>query len=224
MMDDLKGKRFVASYSGGKDSMLAIHKAVGSGLEPMGLLTAYNADRLSSWFHGMSEELLHCVSQSLEIPLDLIITTGTEYAENFEKALVTAKQKGAQVCVFGDIDIDGHLQWCTERCEKTGLIPYFPLWGLNRKEAVFEFIDCGYCAIIKIVDTTVLPEDFLGRTLCRQTVSDIERLGADICGENGEYHTFVYDGPLFKKAICFETKEKMIRDKYAMLQHITLQN
>ena len=216
-MDDLRGKRFLASYSGGKDSILAIYRAINAGLEPMGLATAYKSDALYSWFHGMSEELLQSASDSLAIPLTLIRTTGVEYNVNFEKAMTNAKNAGAEVCVFGDIDLEGHFAWCTERCESVGLLPYFPLKNEDRKKVVYEFIDAGFSAIIKIVDTTRLPEEFLGQTLTRDVVNDIEKHGADICGENGEYHTFVFDGPLFSGKIPFAVKERLVMDKYAVL-------
>ena len=215
--DRLKGKKFVASYSGGKDSVLAIYKAVNEGMVPLGLLTAYKSDAFFSWFHGMSGELLQKVSESLNIPLTLIRTTGEQYNVNFENALIKARDEGAQVCVFGDIDIAGHLEWCTERCGNTGLIPYFPLCGKKRKEVVYEFIDAGFSAIIKIVDTSRLPDDFLGQTLCREVIDEIEKHGADVCGEEGEYHTFVYNGPLFANKIDFTVKGRLTMGQYAVL-------
>lgn len=216
-MNDLKGKKFIASYSGGKDSILAIHRAIQSGLVPLGLITTYNTDANRSWFHGVTEHLLHKVSDSLAIPLTLIKTSGEKYEENFEKTLSDAKSNGAEVCVFGDIDIEGHLEWCTLRCEKTGLIPYFPLCKEERKKLVYEFIDSGFSAIITIVNTTYISEDFLGKVLSREVADSIERSGADICGENGEYHTFVFNGAIFKNKINFNIKEKFERDKYVIL-------
>jgi len=215
-MNDMHGRKFVASYSGGKDSVLAIYRAISAGLKPHSLITTHNTDENRSWFHGMTGELLIQVSESLSIPLSLIKTTGADYQMSFEKALSDAKSNGAEVCVFGDIDLEGHLKWCTERCEKTGLVPYFPLLKEQRKKVVYEFIDVGFSAIIKIVDTSRLPERFLGQVLSREVVNDIEKCGADICGENGEYHTFVFDGPLFSSRISFSTEEIFRRDKYAV--------
>jgi uncharacterized protein (TIGR00290 family) len=190
---DLKGKKFVASYSGGKDSIFAVYKAIRAGLEPVELITTYNEKR--SWFHGMAESLLKRVSASVKIPLTLIRTPGGLYQEYFEKALAASKEKGAKVCVFGDIDIEGHLQWCSDRCETVGLIPYFPLWKESRKKLVYDFIDTGFKTVITIVDTTRMPDEFLGQVLTRDAANAIEKSGADICGENGEYHTFAFDGP-----------------------------
>ena len=214
---DLRDKLFVASYSGGKDSVLAIYRAVNAGLRPHSLITTHNVDERRSWFHGMTEELLLNVSASLDIPITLVKTTGAQYRESFEKALSDAMAKGAEVCVFGDIDIEGHLQWCTERCDEVGLIPYFPLLKEDRKKVVYEFIDAGFSAIIKIVDTSRMPGEFLGQTLSREVVDEIEKSGADICGENGEYHTFVYDGPLFSKRVQFSIVERLVRDKFVVL-------
>ena len=115
---DLCGKNFIASYSSGKDSTLAMHRAINYGLLPLRLLTAYNLDSNRSWFHGVDENLLQQVSDSLKIPLTIIKTPGKQYEENFEAMLIEAKSIGSEVCVFGDIDIEGHLEWCSARCKK----------------------------------------------------------------------------------------------------------
>ena len=218
IIENMRGMKFIASYSGGKDSVLSIYRAVRAGLDPVGLITTYRTDAIYSWFHGMSEDLMQRASNSLAIPLTLIRTTGERYTFNFEEALVEACDRGVQVCVFGDIDVEAHLEWCTKRCENTGLTPYLPLWGEARKSVVYDFIDSGFSSVIKIVDTTRLPESFLGRTLTKETVDEIEQHGADICGENGEYHTFVYDGPLFSKKVDFSIKGQTMWDKYAALE------
>ena len=217
-MEKLKGMRFVTSFSGGKDSILAMHRAVGAGLEPHSLITAQKIGSDKSWAHSMGPDLLKKVSDSLGIPLNLIETTGESYAENIEKALLDARSKGAQVCVFGDIDLMGHYEWCSKRCEKAGIIPCFPLWMEERKKVVYEFINHGYSAIIRTVDKTRMSERFLGRILTKETADEIERYEVDICGENGEYHTFVYDGPLFAKKVVYTINGRNIRDKYVSLQ------
>lgn len=216
-MNNLKGKKFVASYSGGKDSTLAIYRAVRQGLVPMELFTTFNKDRELSWFHGIPRQLLNKISNEIEVPITLIETTGEKYTESFEEYLKEAKEKGAEVCIFGDIDLEGHLKWCTERCEAVGIEAYFPLWKESRKSLVHEFIDTGFKTIITVVDTSRLSEEFLGKILTREVASEIEISGADICGENGEYHTFTFDGPLFKTFVEFEKCEKVIHEKYAII-------
>ena len=216
-MKELYCKRFVASYSGGKDSVHAAYRAIKAGMEPVGLITMYNTDEQRSWFHGISESMLERAADSMSIPLFLVRTTGEQYLERFEAALSDAKNSGAEVCVFGDIDIEGHLEWCTARCAKSGLAPCFPLLKEDRKKVVYEFVDAGFSAIIKVIDNSCLREEFLGLTLSRAVADEIGKTGADMCGENGEYHTFVYDGPLFSKPVALDVRDKINLGKYTAL-------
>jgi len=211
------GKKIVASYSGGKDSILAIYRALKLGMEPVSLIITYNIDMERSWFHGIPMDLLNEVSASLSIPIKLIKTSGKDYAANFEKELKAQKENGAEVCVFGDIDIEEHLQWCTTRCDTVGIEAFFPLWQEDRKVLVDEFIESGFTANITVVDTNRLSEKHLGMTLSPETVSSIVAEGADACGENGEYHTFVSNGPLFITPVSFCYGEHVKNGQYAIL-------
>ncbi len=213
----MKGKKFIASYSGGKDSTLAVYRAISKGMEPIQLITTYNLDKDRSWFHGIPQPLLDKISKEINIPIFLIKTTGEEYAQNFEKKLKEAKAAGAEVCVFGDIDLEEHLKWCTDRCIAAGIEAYFPLWQESRKKLVYEFIDAGFKTIITVVDTKRMDEKFLGQILTRELADEIEKCGADICGENGEYHTFAFDGPLFSNQVSYTTEEKVHSDNYVIL-------
>ena len=216
-MTNLEDKKFVASYSGGKDSTLAIHRAISQGMIPMELIITYNVDKERSWFHGIPESVLDKISREMNIPISLIRTTGEDYAKNFEAKLLDAKKKGAEVCIFGDIDIEGHLEWCTDRCKAVGLEAYFPLWKESRKKLVYEFIDLGFKTMITVVDKTRMPTSFAGQILTRDLADQIEKSGADICGENGEYHSFAFDGPLFKNKVEFEIGEIIRIDNYIIV-------
>lgn len=216
-MKTLKGKKFIASYSGGKDSTLAVYRAVQQGMEPVELFTTYNTDRKQSWFHGIPGPLLNRISEELGIPIALLETSGEKYKENFENHLKSAKEKGAEICIFGDIDLEEHLKWCTDRCMAAGIEAYFPLWKESRKSLVHEFIESGFKTIITVVDTSRLSEQFAGKILTKKIAEDIENCGADICGENGEYHTFAFDGPLFKNPVEFKSNDMIYHDKYAII-------
>ena len=211
------GKKFIASYSGGKDSTLAIYRAIEQGMIPLELITTYNVDKERSWFHGIPEPLLNKISKEINIPITLIKTTGEKYAENFEAKLRHAKQLGAEVCVFGDIDIEDHLKWCTDRCEAVGLEAYFPLWQESRRKLVYEFIDLGFKTIITVVDNSRMPANFAGQILTRDVAEDIAKSGADICGENGEYHTFAFDGPLFAHPVEFKIGDMIKVDNFTIV-------
>lgn len=201
-----KGKKFIASFSGGKDSMLAIYRCVLSGMVPVSMITTSPKDEHRSWFHKVSHDTLFNISKSINIPLKIIYTTDTDYSEKFESALREAKESGIDICVFGDIDILEHLEWCTKRCENVGIVPYFPLWQENRKMIVKEVIDKGFKAkIIRVIDEK-LQDGFLGEYLSYDIMEKMEKLGVDVCGENGEYHTIVLDGPLFAFKVDLESE------------------
>lgn len=214
---NLKNKKFVASYSGGKDSILALYRAIKLGMKPIALIITYNTDMNRSWFHGIPEDLVKEVSDAIDIPITLIKTSGEQYAENFEKELLKQKGNGADMCIFGDIDIEDHHKWCTARCEVADLEAFFPLWGEKRVNLVHEFIESGFTANITVVDCDRLSEKHLGMVLSPEVIESIVSEGADACGENGEYHTFVSDGPIFKYPITFKLDEKIYRDNYALL-------
>ncbi|MGL4403941.1 MAG: diphthine--ammonia ligase [Fusobacteriaceae bacterium] len=212
-------KKFIVSYSCGKDSTLALYRMIKAGFEPSGLLVTMNSKEGKSWFHGISADLLQRYSDALGIPLiPIYIKEGEDYGNCFQKALSEAKNIGIDTCVFGDIDIEDHRKWCTERCEAVGIGAHFPLWQENRESLVHEFIDSGFQAMIKVVNLDWLPLKFLEKTLTKEVVDSIKNYGADPCGENGEYHTFVYDGPIFKKPIPFKIGDRTIQhEKYGIL-------
>lgn len=213
----LKGKKFIASYSGGKDSVLAIHRAIKNGMVPVGLVITYNSSMDKSWFHGIPQELLDEVATCLNLPIRKIMTTGEDYEEKFIEELKYQRLNGVDCCVFGDIDIDNHLKWCENVCKQADIGCCFPLWQENRKTLVEELIKAGYKTVITVVNTKLLSNQNLGKTLDLDVIANIEAEGADVCGENGEYHSFVYAGPLFKTKVTFSLGEKVTNGLYEML-------
>ena len=208
------GKKFVASYSSGKDSTLAVYKAIKEGMEPVKLILTQNNDPSISWFHGLSDEMTEELSSALNIPIERVVTSGEEYAANFEKALLRGKEAGAEVCVFGDIDIEGHLEWCSERCEKACLKAYFPLWHRKREDVVREFMDSGFSTYLTVINTDVMDEKYIGKKLTPELMEEMKSEGIDVCGENGEYHSFVTDGPLFSRPVVVQFSENRKTSHY----------
>ena len=212
-------KKFVMSFSGGKDSMLALHRMIKSGNTPIALLTTVKKNKDESWTHGINSHFLSKVSESLGIELIKVECEANEYEKEFEKKLLEAKKNGASICVYGDIDIEHHKQWGIDRCNAVSMEARFPLWQENREDLVHEFIDNGYKATIKKVNLNNLGEKFLGQVLTKDLIQEIKSTGSDACGENGEYHTFVTDGPLFRQPIDF-IKEKITLDENSGHLHI----
>ena len=209
--------KFAMAYCCGKDSALALHKMVLGGNEPVCLVVTVNKNEGRSWFHGADDALLVKVSEALGIPLLAARCVGDEYNSAFETALTQAGEMGAEACVFGDIDIAGHLEWNRERCAAAGLECVMPLWGISREVAVTEMLDVGFTARVKCVDKAWLDTSFLGETLSEALIARIAATGADICGENGEYHTFVSGGPIFKHPVDISVGEVLDLGTHAVI-------
>jgi len=197
---------FAISYSGGKDSALALYRMIAFGHKPVAMISTFNSEQNRSWFHGIQMDLLEAVSGSLDIPLICCPCTPDEYTKAYEDGLAEARRIGAQACVYGDIDIDGHRQWNRERCKNAGLDCILPLWKQDREALIYETIAAGFKAMIKIIQCDQLSESLLGKDLTIPLIDTIKATGSDVCGENGEYHTFVYDGPVFRYPIPLERR------------------
>lgn len=215
--------KFCVSYSCGKDSTLALSRMISAGNEPAALIVTVNKDASRSWFHGVDSKILSRVSESLGIPLIEAVCDDKSYEEAFVAALEKAKKMGAEACVFGDIDIEGHKIWGTEKCSRLGMEAVYPLWQENRLGITNTFIQSGFKAYIKAVSKQFgMSRYFLGKTLTADVVKQIQRLGLDPCGENGEYHTFCYDGPIFKRPVTTKTVG-IYESKYAYSLHVELE-
>lgn len=213
----MENQKVVVSFSGGKDSTLSLYRMMKRGYEIIGLLVTFDEGN-DSCFHKIPKDILKEISKVLEIPLvEVNCGDGRDYQEEFEKALKISKTQGADICVFGDIDIENHKKWCLDRCNAAGIKGEFPLWQENRESLTNEFIDHGFKAVIKKVNLKDLGEEFLGRELTKEVVNEIKSLGADPSGENGEYHTLVFDGPIFKERIKFNIVNKEIIDNFGYL-------
>lgn len=210
-------EKFVISFSGGKDSTLALYRMIKMGYEPVALLITVKKDSDKSWTHNLNRKLLKDVSENLNIKLLEVECDALHYENEFEKSLKKAKELGANICAFGDIDIEEHKNWDTKRCEAVGIKPMFPLWQENRESLVYEFIDSGFTTIVKTVNLNYLDKSYLGKKLTKELVEKIKKTGSDACGENGEYHTFVVDGPLFKEKINFKINGIKIEKNYGHL-------
>lgn len=196
---------FVMSYSCGKDSTLALHKMIEQGHKPVALLVMVNEKVDRSFFHGADYVMLEAYSKCLELPLLITPSKGEQYHLAMEESLRKAKAMGAEAACFGDIDIEGNRMWAEERCINTELEAVFPLWQRSREENVYELVELGYRCLIKSINSTLLPKSILGKFIDDVSISMMKDCGIDICGENGEYHTLVVDGPIFKEKLPYQT-------------------
>lgn len=208
----LRVKTFVTSWSGGKDSCLALDRAKRAGLEPAGLFTMFIESGERSRSHGLTHTVLRAQADALGLRLFTNNASWADYEDVFVGALREFRLRGIATGVFGDIDVDDHRLWVQRVCDATDVRALHPLWKSSRRALLDEFLDLGYRATVIAVREGVLDRAFLGRTLDRELIDEFERLGIDASGENGEYHTVVTDGPLFDKALHLAQGEASCHD------------
>jgi uncharacterized protein (TIGR00290 family) len=209
-------EKAIGLWSGGKDSALALYEILESGsYEVLELLTtvAKDYDRIS--IHGVRRVLLEQQAKALRIPLEqMFITKGAsdaEYEGELLKTLKRHRDNGVFSVVFGDIFLGDVRKYREQILEKIGMNGIFPLWKKGTKELALKFINLGFKAVITSVDSNVLGKDFVGREYDEQFLSDLPA-DVDPCGENGEFHSFVYDGPIFHEKVSFTKAEKVLRE------------
>lgn len=211
------GQKFIASFSGGKDSVLALYKAMKVG-EAVGLIVMLEEEGKRSRSHGMPPELLQAQAEAIGLPIYTAASSWTDYEQNFMELLATAKNQGAEVLVTGDLDMPEHGCWHDRVANNAGLKLGMPLWEMDHREAVEEFINLGFTTIIVTVNLSLgMREEDLGRTLTHEYIKELESRGIDPCGEGGEFHTTVIDGPIFKNPIPVRKCEILRNGDYAFL-------
>ena len=213
----VEGEPLFCSWSGGKDSCLSLYRAIQSGGEPKALLTMMTESGDRSRSHGLSIDVIRRQAKSLGIPLVVCSSTWDDYEATFTSALESFRDDGIECGVFGDIDLDPHLEWVERVCSSAGMRAYEPLWKTARRELLDEFLQLGFKAMVVAVKQSLLDDSFLGRVLDEDVIADMEAAGVDASGEEGEYHTVVTAGPLFTSALQLETKAKVARDGYCFL-------
>ncbi|NVM02996.1 MAG: diphthine--ammonia ligase [Candidatus Helarchaeota archaeon] len=212
-----KNFSFFCSWSGGKDSSLSLYHAIKMGGRPSYLLNMLREDGKRSRSHGLTFDSLQKQAKALGIPLVTRSTSWDDYEANFISALQDFKKKGIEIGVFGDIDIQEHREWVERVCSYVKIKPCLPLWKRSRKELLRELLDLGFKATIIVIKEDKLDKKFLGKTLSKEVIAELETTGIDLSGESGEYHTIVTDGPTFSYPINLEKKEKKSKDGYWFL-------
>jgi uncharacterized protein (TIGR00290 family) len=193
--------KVVASWSGGKDSCFACYKAIQEGHDVSNILIMMSDPSVSN-FHLISSDMLDAQSEAIGIPIVKWTTTAETYEQEFKNALLKMKAEGVEGIVTGDVfDVALHeAGWLDRICKEVGLTPVRPLWHRDTTKILDEFINNGFKATLVRVKLDLLGMEWLGREIDRKFFDDLLKLGTvDLCGEHGEFHTFVTDGPLFKK-------------------------
>ena len=212
--------KVITAWSGGKDSCFAYFKAVKSGLDIVSLVTFMQSEDMSN-FHGIRADLLDAQAKAIGVPLAKKVTTPATYEQVFKDTLLSFKAQGVTGIVTGDIyEVAQHEEkWLERICRETGYTPVRPLWQGNTTELFKEFIGAGFKATVVRTKLSILGTEWLGRELDNKFLNDIQKVkGVDPCGEGGEYHTVVTDGPVFKQAIRVLQTEKTVRGEFGRLE------
>lgn len=214
VMKELQAKNSLCSWSGGKDSCYALMLAIQQGYTPKVLLNVLNEAGKISRSHGIPASILQAQAHAANLPLHLISSSWNEYEQHFTEALSILKEKYLFThAIFGDIDLQAHRDWEEKVCSNAGLTAVLPLWQQNRKQLVLQMLDAGIETII-VSCNEKMGERFIGSRITPGLINELEAMGIDACGENGEYHTLVLDCPLFTKSINVSVKEKLLHQQY----------
>ena len=198
-------------WSGGKDSAFCLHQIfIENKFDVKYLMTTINAEFHRISMHGVRESLLDTQAASIGIPLlKMLVSEASNeaYESQMEKVLLQAKSEGVEYVIFGDIFLEDLRIYRENNLAKIGLKAVFPLWKNDTKVLMHDFLQQGFQTITCCVSDKYLDESFCGQII---NTGFLSRLPADVdpCGENGEFHTFCFDGPIFKNKIDFSIGEK----------------
>lgn len=203
------------NWSTGKDSALALYKILKNPNFTIDkLVTTINSDLDRVSMHGLRNELLFKQVENIGIPLKTIALSGnvsmSTYDSTMKQAMNELKSEGYTHAVFGDIFLEDLKTYREEKLQEVGVKSEFPLWKIDTKALIENFIALGFKAITVSVNAKLLDKSFVGRIIDQQFIDDLPA-EVDVCGENGEFHTFVFDGPLFKSPVSFKIGEKVLK-------------
>lgn len=203
------------NWSGGKDSALALYHAIQSNeFSVQALFSVFKADGGKIAMHETGAALMERQAEAIGIPLVPFTCdtrwTQAEYAAALTEQLERFKKRGICTALFGDLYFEELRSSREENCGKSGFRAEFPLWGTAKEEIMSEFLRLGFKAVITCADASAVGEKWLGRVIDEDFVKSLPA-GTDLCGENGEYHSFVFDGPIFSHPVDFQIKGKYDR-------------
>ena len=208
--------KILLSWSGGKDSSLVLYELLkGKNTNIISLLTTVTEDYNRISMHGVRKELLEYQAESIGFNLNIVMipknASNEEYENKMRLFLKKLLERGLFKGAFGDIFLEDLRRYREEKLSLLGIQGVFPLWKRNTLVLANIFIDLGFKAIITSVDSQFLGKEYVGRLFNKQFLSELPN-NVDPCGENGEFHSFVYDGPIFKNKISFTKGDIVLRE------------
>jgi uncharacterized protein (TIGR00290 family) len=210
-------QRYALMWSGGKDSALALDRARRAGLDVARLISFYDSATRRVRFHATRVEMLEAQAAASGVGLHAIPTSWPEMEASLGRELGLLHEEGFVGVIFGDIHLADVRDWYETRVVAAGLEHVEPIWGEPPAALLAEFISSGGRAVLTCVELEKLDESWLGRVTDEQFATDIETAGVDACGENGEYHSFAFAGPVFTRPVRWVAGERRLDAGFAQL-------
>ena len=210
-------KTYRSSWSGGKDGCFACYLAINQGYKISHLVNSVSKEYQRVSFHGTEKRIVQLQSQAVGIPVLQKETSFGNYERDFKEAVRSLLNEDVKGMVFGDIYNDEHLKWVEGVCADLGIEAIEPLWGKGTDDVISEFLDAGFEAVVVGAQASLIDEEWVGRGVDRDFMNYLKAKDIDLCGENGEYHTLVVNGPLFKGKIEITESRTIRRDNYWFL-------
>jgi len=209
--------RYALMWSGGKDSALALTRARAAGLEVASLLNFVDDVSRRVRFHATRAELIAAQAAAVGVPLRQLATSWSGFDASFRATLADLARDGFAGVIFGDIHLTEVRAWYEERVRDAGLEHVAPLWGEPPTTLLGEFVAGGGRAVVTCCERAKLADGWLGRIIDERFAREIAGVGIDVCGENGEYHSFTFAGPGFRAPVPWDAGEVRIQDGFAQL-------
>jgi diphthine-ammonia ligase len=213
-------KTYLASWSGGKDGCFACYLALAQGYKVSHLVNCVAKEYQRVNFHGTEKRLVQLQGEAVGIPVFQQETTFGNYTEDFKNAIRALLPKGIKGMVFGDIYNDEHLAWVHGVCADLDIEAIEPLWGKSTDDVINQFLDAGFEAVIVAAKASLIDQAWLGRQVDGEFIDYLKARNVDPCGESGEYHTVVINGPFFKKKIEITEGQTIRRGDYWFLDTV----
>ena len=204
---------YLASWSGGKDSCLACYLAIKRGMNVSRLIHFARPNNL----HGVDSALIRIQAALTGIPLIQRYVEQEEFEHEFRMTVASLRKVGAEGMIFGDIYLEPHKEWVDRTCGELGIEPVEPLWGRKSDDIVEEFLRAGFETLVASGKQELIDRKFIGRKMGGEFIEYLKTKNLDVCGENGEFHTFVTKGPLFEGSIDIKAYEVVSRDGFWFL-------
>lgn len=217
----MQEQRYAVSWSGGKDSALSLWRLWQQSGPPQTLVTTLFDDGARTRSHRLRPDVLRAQAAAMNLRVVELATSLPDYRRNFSDCLARLRDTdGIAAVAFGDIDLEAHRSWCRSVCAELSLECLHPLWEAPREALLEEFLAAGFVTRLVAVQDGKLDAGLLGRVLDTGLIGEFRRAGIDLCGENGEYHTVVVDGPCFHRPLRLRDAGRDHADGYSFVDFV----